>query len=141
MEYKLTAQEDLMGCAVACTASLLGKEYSKTLKLFRKSCANTRGYYCKEIIQSLSNAGLHYNYSKVNDQSKKYLKLYGTIVFVKRSRKYPSGHYLLRTNRGWMNPWINYPKINPVKAGFQKKLPGKAQWVLYKQQLLKPVSQ
>lgn len=42
------------------------------------------------------------------------------------------GHYILRTKKGWMNPWINYPSISPARAGFQKRLPGEVQWILFK---------
>jgi len=75
---------------------------------------------------------LDYKSSKVNDKTKKYLNKIGSIVFIKRSKKWPSGHYLLKTSKGWMNSWINYPKTNPTKSGFNKKLPGEAQWIIYK---------
>ena len=55
----------------------------------------------------------------------------GTIVFIERSKKYPAGHYLVKTEKGWMNSWINFPNISPTKSGFQKVLPGKAQWIIY----------
>jgi len=55
----------------------------------------------------------------------------GAIVFVERSKKYPAGHYLIKTKKGWMNPWINFPNISSAKSGFQKVLPGKAQWIIY----------
>ncbi|MFH1915958.1 MAG: hypothetical protein ABIJ21_01725 [Nanoarchaeota archaeon] len=55
----------------------------------------------------------------------------GTIVFIERNTTYPAGHYLLKTSRGWMNPWINYPKIKPAKAGFQQKIPGKILWIIF----------
>ena len=132
MRYKLTAQEHSMGCGVACVASLLGISYKKSLRLFNKKYASTRGYYLKELALALSKKGLDYKYSKITDVTKKSLKIPGSIVFIRRSKKYPAGHYLLKTDKGWMNPWINYPKINPAKSGFQKKLPGEPQWVLYK---------
>ncbi len=132
MGYKLVAQEHTMGCGVACVASLIGTGYEKAMKLFNKRAASARGYYFKDIIPALKKSGLNYKGSKVNDKSEKYLKINGSIIFIKRSEKYPKGHYLLKTNKGWMNPWMNYPKINPARAGFQKKLPGKVQWILYK---------
>ena len=117
-----------MGCAAACAASILGISYKKALNKFKKNHASTRGYYCKEIIDVL---GKNYTYSKVNDKTRKFVNKMGSMVFIKHSKKYPAGHYLLKTKKGWMNPWANYPKINPAKAGFNKKLPGEAQWVIY----------
>ncbi len=132
MNYKAVAQEHGMGCGVACTASLLGKSYSTTLKLFNEKQASTRGYYLRDIVRALDKKEFNYTWSKVTNKTKKYLKIPGSIVFVKRSKIFLAGHYLLKVKEGWMNPWINYPKISPAKAGFQKNLPGKAQGVLYK---------
>ena len=129
---KPITQEHVMGCGIACTASLLGIGYDKALKLFNKNHVSTRGYYLKDIVSALKKRRLNYQNSKVNNNTKKYLKIPGSIVFIKRSKKYPAGHYLLKVKSGWMNPWINYPKINPAKSGFNKKLPEKAQWILYK---------
>lgn len=36
----------------------------------------------------------------------------------------PFGHYLIRFNNQWIDPWINLPNKN-IKAGFRKRLPGK----------------
>jgi len=121
-----------MGCAVACVASLAGKSYNKTLGLFaHPKYASTRGYYCKEICEALKLEGINYTWKKLTPKTKGLLKKHGIIVFVARSKKYPAGHFLLNTNKGWMNSWINYPSIRPAKAGFQKQLPGKAQWILF----------
>ena len=135
MSNKLIPQEEYNGCSVACVASLLGISYKKTIKLFGKNYNSKRGSYCDQIIVTLKKAGLNYKYSKVNEKTKKYVNRVGSIVFIKRSKKYPVGHYLLKTKKGWMNSWFNFrkfPAIEPVKAKFQKKLPGKAEWVIYK---------
>ena len=131
MKFKPITQEQTMGCCIACVASLLGLSYKKALELFRKEYASTRGYYLKDLILALNKKGLKYTYSKFNGNNKKYLGMLGSIVFVKRSKKYPAGHYLLKTSKGWMNPWINYPNINPAKSGFNKEIPGEIQWILY----------
>ena len=131
-KYKPITQKHPMGCGVACVASLLGLSYSKTFKFFDKNKASTNGYYIKDIVLALNEKGLKYTGSKVNNKTRKYVNKNGSIIFIKRSKKYPAGHYLLKTSRGWMNPWINYPEIAPAKSGFNKKIPGDAQWVLYK---------
>jgi ABC-type bacteriocin/lantibiotic exporter with double-glycine peptidase domain len=131
MKFKPITQEHPASCGIACVASILGMSYKKTLKYFNKKNIIRIGYELYEIANALNKKGLNYQYSKVNNKTKKFLSKQGTIVFVKRSKKYPIGHYLLKTKRGWMNPWINFPEINPAKSGFNKKLPGKAQWIIY----------
>jgi ABC-type bacteriocin/lantibiotic exporter with double-glycine peptidase domain len=131
MEFKKVAQEHSMGCGMACVASILKIKYEDALELSNKKYAFRRGYYYKDLISALRKKGLRYKSAKVNTGNMKYMNKPGSIIFIKKSKKYPVGHYVLKTRRGWMNPWINYPKINPAKAGFQKKLPGKAQSILY----------
>ena len=121
-------QEQPMGCAVACVASLLGTSYTKALGLFAdKTAAVSRGYYCAEICRALSQHGRDYAWRKAapSDRARA-----GDIVFVSPSRRYPAGHFLLKTSRGWMNPWVNFPRITPAKAGFERGLPGRAAWVI-----------
>lgn len=121
---KAIAQEHTLGCAVACVASLCDLPYKQTLSLFSKS--PEKGYYCKDIVLALRRKNKFYIYAKYKDQKLETR----TIVFIRRSKKYPAGHFLLKTNKGWMNSWLNYPCIAPVKAGFQKRLPGAPQWVI-----------
>ncbi len=129
---KPVVQEHAMGCAIACVASLLGINYSSALKLFRdRERVMLKGTYCRDVCSALFKAGKKYSYAKVNSKTAACLKNPGTIVFIKRSKKYPIGHYLLKTNKGWMNPWINLPMVNPAKAGYSRRLPGKSQWVIY----------
>lgn len=129
---KAVTQEDMMGCGIACVAFSLRKSYQKTKTLFEKpASAVSRGYYCREIADVLNKNGLKYSFSKVNEKNKNILKKEGVIVFIERCKKYPKGHYLIRTKNGWMNPWINYPNIVPVKSGFQNKLPARATWMIY----------
>ena len=124
-------QEETMGCGVACVASILGISYKKCLKLFKINLADKPNFYCEDITKILNKKGLNYSYGKVTESTEKFLKKNGTIIFVKRSKNYPVGHYLLKTAKGHMDPWINMPSINPAKSGFRKKLPEKAQWVIF----------
>ena len=125
-------QEHPMGCAVACVASLLGITYTHALKLFSNpSYASTRGYYCREITDALRKKGLHYSWKKVSTKNKNPINKEKIIIFIARSQKYPSGHFLLKTKKGWMDSWNNFPHITPARAGFQKKLPGNPQWAIF----------
>ena len=54
----------------------------------------------------------------------------GTIVFVRRGKVYPYGHFLLKTSKGWMNPWKRGENIKEAKAGWQKRLPDKKDWII-----------
>ena len=75
-----------------------------------------------------------YKYNKKENNSFKE----NTIVFIKRSKKYPSGHFLVKTRHGWMDPWINFntkdSKIDDVKkakSGFRKNIPDRIIYVVY----------
>lgn len=125
-------QEDLFGCAVACSGFVLNVNYQKSLRLFHqgKKKASKMGFLCKEIVDVLNRNGREYEFRYIKEQIKKKIYEPKTIVFIERSRKYPAGHYLARTNNNkWMDPWINFPSLR-VKAGFRKRLPGKPIYVV-----------
>ena len=125
-------QEDSYGCGVACVGFILRKDYQKALGLFRegKQKAETTGFYCKEIVKVLENEGFKYEYRYI--KSKIIGKIYkqGSIVFLRRSVKYPEGHYLCRVGKMWMDSWINFPS-GEVRAGLRKRLPEKPIYVIY----------
>lgn len=127
---KSVTQRDPFGCGIACAAFVSRLSYKNAKKLFNnKKNAKIKGYYCQDIVNALKRKKLTYGYCYAKDSKKHLLKINNTIVFIKRSRKYPAGHYLVYYNGNWMNPWINYPQ--KAKSGFQKRLPGKAQWIIY----------
>ena len=126
-------QEQPMGCGIACVASAAGTTYATVLRKVDAKHASGRGYYCSELVAALRKCGLTYSYGKASAHRKE-MRHEGTIVFIARSKQYPAGHYLVRTRRGWMNPWLNYPCITPARAGFNQRLPGKAEWVLFRKQ-------
>jgi len=107
--------------------------YAQALSLFKqKHNAWGRGFYCSEIVEALSKAQHQYKFSAYN--SARHLKLakqVGTIVFVGPSTQYPSGHFLLRVDEGWMNPWSNFPQMCPVRSDVVSKLPGKITYLVY----------
>lgn len=124
---KLVKQENPFGCGIACIAAVLNINYEKALKLFKngkKRASETPNFYCKEMVIVLKNSGLNYQYKYLKKRLRQKLYQPNTIVFIKRSKKYPYGHYLIRVDHQWMDPWINLPNKN-IKAGFRKRLPGK----------------
>ena len=123
-------QADPFGCGIACVAFVLTINYKSALKLFvdGEKRAKEEGFYCKEIAITLNHLGLKYKYLKKGLRKNVYRP--NTIVFLKRSKKYPYGHYLVRFNNKWMDSWINLPDKN-IKAGFRKRLPGKPIYTIF----------
>jgi len=122
------AQKDNHGCGIACVSFILEKSYKNSKKLFdNPKSSKDYGFLCKDIVKALKKGGLDYEYKYIKPKIKKNIYKPKTIVFIKRSKKYPSGHYLVRTiNKKWMDPWINFPSnIKNAKSGPRKRLPGK----------------
>src|SRR3989344_8579991 len=126
---KSITQKDNYGCGIACVAFVwkVSYDYAKKNYFGKPHQANILGYLCKDIVKALSKDKKNYSYKYV----KKRIKFKeNTIVFIKRSKEYPAGHYLVYTKKGWMDPWINFDKLKPdikkAKSGFRKRLPGRA---------------
>ncbi|MEK6909251.1 MAG: hypothetical protein AABX23_04330 [Nanoarchaeota archaeon] len=134
-KHRLVAQEEGMGCGLACVASELGITYQEARKLSgRLEKSYTSGYSCLDLVKALNKNGINYTFKRVAPaRDKAILGREGTIAFSRRSRKYPEGHWLLKTSNGWMNPWINWPSINPAQAGYQREFPGYAEWMVYQE--------
>lgn len=130
---KIIVQNHSWGCGVACVAFAIGKTYKHALKNFSKpENAWQCGFMCKDLVEALHRAGLHYEYKYYREKYRSVLKKAGTIVFVGKSPKYPGGHYLIRASNGkWMNPWSNFPEIAPAQGKFQSRLPGRVVYVLF----------
>lgn len=129
---KSVTQEKPFGCAVACVAFIANTSYKNALKLFKNQTNHiNKGYYCKDIVKALKNAGFNYKYCYAKPSKRKLKTEENIIVFVKRSKKYPAGHYLARKNKKWMNPWINFPSINSAESGFSKNIPEEIKWIIY----------
>ncbi len=127
------SQEHPLGCAVACVAFRLGIPYADALACFstRKN-AWTRGFFCAEVVAALDRAGLRYAWETFDPaKHERVIEKNGTIVFIDPCEAYPSGHYLIRSAYGWMNPWANFPLMIPAEAGFQEMLPGKIVYVIF----------
>ncbi len=125
----MIAQEDELGCGVACVANLLDISYAQALQLFDKpENAKTKGFKCKEIMAVLQKSGIGASYKYLKPRLKSKIYQPGVIVLIAVNKKYPFGHYLLRTNHGWLDPWVNIhssQNVQKAKAGYRKRLPGK----------------
>lgn len=136
MEKNVVVQEHELGCGLACVAFVVVKSYQEVLNITgNPSKATQSGYYCKELIGLLHKFKYTYEVKYIKPHIKKLIYTNDTIVFIKRSLRYPFGHYLVYHNGLWMDPWINFPKNNRIekaKAGFRKRLPGKPIYALLK---------
>ncbi len=131
--FRPVTQEHALGCAVACVASRCAISYQEALALFnRAEHAWTRGYYCDDIVTALARATLHYSFSAFHpDSHRLLLDRAGTIVFHEPCTEYPHGHFLLRTQEGWMNPWSNFPQMIPVESAIQEKIGSALAYVVF----------
>ena len=136
-------QEHDFGCGLACVAFVTANTYSTIVSYINREQAAQKGFYCKELCLLLKRFGLDYSHRHVNSCLRSTIYKEGTIVFIKRSKRYPAGHYLVRHNTLWMDSWINFPKDRNIAnaiSGFRKRLPGKVQYILFKKNLKKRFS-
>ena len=119
-------QEDELGCGVSCVAFILSISYENALDLFINGIrkAKSQGFLCKDLVTVLKKAGLSYEFKYIKIKIRKKIYKENTIVYLRKSKKYPLGHYLVRSDNRWMDPWINFPSED-IKAGFRKRLPEK----------------
>lgn len=120
-----------MGCGIACAASLAGLSYREMRDLFTDGEIKdkTVGFYNSDFVEALEKLGIKAVGCSAEEWENKILKP-GTIVFIKRSRMYPAGHFLLKTTLGWMDPWKTGTTIKNAKAGYRENLPGQIDWVI-----------
>lgn len=132
MKHTVT-QEDGMGCGAACVAFAANIPYKEAAKALSQEQAKTVGYRLKELADGLNKYGLTYTGKHVNSMGHHMIYKEGAIVFIRRTKRYPYGHYLIRHKSLWMDPWINLPNdktVTNARSGYRKRLPGKAQWVI-----------
>ena len=131
-----TRQKHPFGCGATCVAFVLGLDYSTALKLFEdgENKAINRGFYCRDIVDALMKKGLYFEFKYLKPKIRQKIYQNYSIVFIKRSKAYPSGHYLCRHNNLWMDPWFNLKEnhdVSKARANFRKRLPGKPIYVFY----------
>jgi len=131
---KSITQKHPFGCGVVCVAFVIRKSYSEVMDVLVNDKANDEGFSCKELAQALSGFGYPYIYKYLKPKLRSKIYQNGVIVFVKRSSKYPAGHYLVYSNGQWMDSWVNFAQdkdIKKAKSGFRKRLPGTPIYALF----------
>jgi hypothetical protein len=126
-------QEFSYGCGIACYAFALNLSYKQAVEQLGQTQANSDRFWVKDFREALNQAGLTYTskHSKSLDRNHTFEE--GTIILIRRSRRYPTGHYLIRYQGAWMDPWINLPyssDISKASSGFRQRLPGKVMFAL-----------
>jgi hypothetical protein len=125
-------QEDDYGCGLACIASVLDISYRSARALFLDGTnrAKNEGFYCPEIVEVLKSRGLEYANRYIRKTENAQVLATGTIVFLKRGKLYPAGHFLVKSKSGWLDPWINFPSY-PQASGVRDILPDRAIYMIY----------
>ena len=123
-KFRLVRQLDEWGCGVACVASLLGISYKKA----KAALVDIKG---REIDSRPYGLSLRALSRLVPTHTKMYREArdlshcpVGTIAFLsEESGRYAgSGHYILKTHLGWMDPWSNSGKL-PRVAKYRSRIP------------------
>lgn len=131
---KSVTQEDNFGCGTACIAFVLERPYSEVISILKETKVENRGFHCKDLVEILKRFGFIYSFRYLKQKLKRKIYKNGVIVFIKRSKRYPVGHYLVYHNVLWMDPWINFKdskNIEKAKSGFRKRLPGVPIYALF----------
>ena len=123
-KYRLVKQRDEWGCGVACAASLLGISYKKAKDTLVEIKGNEidgkpYGLSLRALSKLIpSHIAIYKGVGNINHWP------IGAIVFLsEESGRYAgSGHYILKTPAGWMDPWANSENL-PRQAKFRARLP------------------
>lgn len=127
-------QLDTFGCGAACVAFLLDQSYLSVVTLLGRENARTKGYGCQKLCNALSTRTRKYRYKKFKPEFNELLYQDGVIIFIKRSRSYPDGHYLCRRDGLLMDPWLNLrssKNLAEAYSGFRRRLPGEPGFIIY----------
>jgi len=134
MKHPITQEYDY-GCGIACFAFVTDLTYQEAAEFLGQAQASSNRFYCSNFVAALNTYGLPYKNRRLKPNMKHEFSD-GTIVLLRRSKQYPVGHYLVRHEGHWMDPWINSPyskDIEKARSGFRKRLPGMAMYALIPQ--------
>lgn len=132
MRQSITQEFDY-GCGIACYAFALEITYAQAVKKLGKEQANSSRFWIKDFKDALNKSGRPYVAKYIKPKLRRKIYEEGTIVLIRRSKQYPTGHYLIRHDNHWMDPWINLAtnkNILEAKSGFRKRLPGTPMYAL-----------
>lgn len=125
-------QEMPYGCGIACFAFVADITYIEAAYFLGEEQANSNRFIVKHFCEELNRYGLRYA-SKHLRPLQEFEPTEGMIVLLRRSKKFPVGHYLAYHNGKWMDPYINLAEDNDFcnpASGFRDILPGEAMHAL-----------
>jgi len=131
MKQSITQEHDY-GCGVACFAFACELTYQDAAHFLGKEQANSNRFTVKHFVEELNRYGKNYRSKHVKPGEKVSYKE-GMIVLLRRSKRYLTGHYLIRHNDKWMDPWINISQSKDIKcahSGYRTRLPRKAMYII-----------
>ena len=130
-------QHDINGCGIATLANLFGLDYLTVKSEFEERFYSIKnGIKVTDVVKYLAFKGLKYKAKHVNllkisaSEAINLAKQNNSIVLIKRSEKYPIGHFFLRKDGFWIDPWYNLPSINNVHSGVRDSLPNLPMYVI-----------
>ena len=132
MRQSITQEFDY-GCGIACFAFALGISYKQAETRLGETQATSNRFWVKDLESALNNNGLAYSRHYVTPRIRPHINEDGAIILIRRSHTYPAGHYLIRHDGAWMDPWINLPTNRDIRqaiSGFRTRLPGEAMYAL-----------
>jgi len=112
VKHIIQTQKHSFGCGAACVAFIVGQSYTEIINILGNNKAQNVGFTCKELMKALSNLKHHYVFKYLKPRLKSKIYKNGVIVFIKRSLRYPAGHYLVYSNGQWMDSWKNFRATN-----------------------------
>lgn len=121
------------GCGIACFAFAAGLTYEAAAGWLGPEQSRSTRFWCKDLAAALNKYGKSYQVKYVKPAVRPRIYEDGVIVLISRSKTYPVGHYLIRHQGEWMDPWINLKQdkdITHARAGFRKRLPGRPMYAL-----------
>lgn len=130
---KSITQEFDYGCGIACFAFAVGLTYKQAEEFLGKEQSVSARFWCKDLAAALNRYGVAYKHQYVKSHFRKKIYKEGTVVLIARPKHYPVGHYLIRHDGKWMDPWINLPVDKDIKraySGYRKRLPGRPMYMI-----------
>ena len=130
----MVRQKHAFGCGVACVSIATNISYDRICAMLGENQAAQSGFSCKELCQTLSVLGTVYEYHYLKPRLSNRIYKEGVIVFLKRSQKYPAGHYLIRHKNKWHDSWINFSPgadIKGARPGLRARLPYRPSYALF----------
>jgi hypothetical protein len=123
--FKEVTQDHEWGCGIACVASRLGISY----ELAKSRLEKMKGKGINDFPEGLDLDPIVHvlKKSKVKVIADWFAKSFptGTIALISgKNNPYKHGHYLLKVDKGWMDPWINIDRPKEKRdSGIRPFLP------------------